>query len=52
MPASPPFFASLKISTRLFLGFGLILACLVAVAVLSLARMGSISAAVQHQAGV
>jgi len=52
MPASPRFFASLKISTRLLLGFGLILACLVAVAALSLARMGSISAAVQHQAGV
>jgi len=52
MPASSPFFASLKISTRLLFGFGLILGCLVAVAALSLARMGSISAAVQHQAGV
>jgi methyl-accepting chemotaxis protein len=49
---SPHFFASLKIGTRLLLGFGLILACLVAVAALSLARMGSISAAVQQQAGV
>ena len=32
MPASTRFFASLKISTRLLLGFGLILACLLAVA--------------------
>ena len=52
MPASPMYFSSLKISTKLLLGFGLILACLIAVAALSLARMGSISAAVQHQAGV
>jgi methyl-accepting chemotaxis protein len=45
-------FTSLKIGTKLLFGFGLILACLVGVAVLSLARMGNISAAVAHQASV
>ena len=45
-------FSTLKISTRLLLGFGLVLACLIAVAVLSLVRMGSISDAVQRQAAV
>jgi len=52
MPGFIATFTSLKIGTKLLLGFGLILACLVGVAVLSLARMGSISAAVAHQASV
>jgi len=52
MPGSTTTFTSLKISTKLFLGFGLILACLVGVAVLALVRMGSISDAVAYQATV
>jgi methyl-accepting chemotaxis protein len=52
MPGLAARFAALKIGTKLLLGFGLILACLAGVAVLSLVRMGSISAAVAHQASV
>jgi methyl-accepting chemotaxis protein len=52
MPGLTARFTSLKIGTKLLFGFGLILACLVGVAVLSLARMGNISAAVAHQASV
>ena len=45
-------FKSLNIGTRLLLGFGLVLACMVTVTILALARMASISAAVEHQAAV
>jgi methyl-accepting chemotaxis protein len=45
-------FAALKIGTRLMLGFGVVLAFMVAVAVLSLMRMGSIADAVRYQAAV
>jgi methyl-accepting chemotaxis protein len=44
--------ASFRIGTRLLLGFGVVLAFMAAVAVLSLTRMGSISDAVRHQASV
>jgi methyl-accepting chemotaxis protein len=52
MPGFTALFASLKIGTKLMLGFAVVLAFLAAVAVLSLARMGSIDAAVTHQADV
>jgi methyl-accepting chemotaxis protein len=45
-------FTSLKIGTKLLLGFGLILVCLLGVAIVSLTRMGNISDAVAHQATV
>jgi methyl-accepting chemotaxis protein len=45
-------FASRKIGTKLLLGFGVVLTFLAVVAVLSLTRMGSIDAAVTHQADV
>jgi methyl-accepting chemotaxis protein len=45
-------FTSLKIGTKLLLGFGLILVCLLGVAIVSLMRMGNISDAVAHQATV